>query len=143
MRSVVRPSVSAEALVSGSAAALTRIQEGSSKLGADLGLEFHFRDTARSASVGAFRAFSLRISGVDRPGIVARVSALLAAENVNVAALDSRLAFAPLSGTPMFYLSAALQVPADLGIAGLRERLARLCYDENLDLVLDADVGFA
>jgi glycine cleavage system regulatory protein len=56
---------------------------------------------------------------------------------VNVASLDSRLAHAPLSGTPMFVLEAELQVPSELALSELRRELGALCDDENLDYVLE------
>ncbi len=55
--------------------------------------------------------YQIRVTGVDRPGIVQRVAAVLAGRGVNVASLESRLAFAPESGTPMFILEAALTNP--------------------------------
>ena len=80
-----------------------------------------------------------RVSGVDRPGIVAQVSALLAQRRINVAALDSRVTYAPLSGTPLFQLQARLQVPSDLGLSSVRTARVQLCEDENLDFVLEGD----
>jgi glycine cleavage system regulatory protein len=74
---------------------------------------------------------------VDRPGIVQRVTAVLAGRGVNVASLDSRLEFAAESGTPMFILEAALQIPSALALADLRRELATACEEENWDFSLE------
>ena len=78
------------------------------------------------------------MTGVDRPGIVHAVTDLLAKRSVNVASFESRVSFAPLSGTPLFVLEANLQVPSELALADLRREITALCQDENLDLSLEA-----
>ena len=74
----------------------------------------------------------------DRPGIVSRVTEILARRGVNVASLESRLEYAPLSGTPMFVLDADLQVPSEVVLAELRRELSLQCDEENLDLSLES-----
>jgi glycine cleavage system regulatory protein len=69
---------------------------------------------------------------------VAHVSGLLAERKINVASLESRVEYMPLSGTPMFNLRARLQVPSALAMAQLRADLGKLCDDENLDFALEA-----
>ena len=70
-------------------------------------------------------------------GIVHAVTDLLVKRSVNVASLDSRVMFAPDSGTPLFVLEAELQIPSEVALAGLQNELAALCQDENLDLTFD------
>ena len=65
------------------------------------------------------------------------VSQILSGRGVNVASLESRLAYAPLSGTPMFVLEAELEVPSELELAQLRRELASACEDDNLDFTLE------
>src|SRR5687768_18254857 len=95
------------------------------------------RPTSADAAERRFLPYSLRVTGVDRPGIVHGVSELLAKRGVNVASLESRLAHAPLSGTPMFVLEAELQVPSELALSALRKELGAACEAENLDFSLD------
>lgn len=131
-------------LLSGSADALKRVDERVHGLGEELGLNISLRPTERPRENREFLLYRIRVSGVDHPGIVSHVSRLLATKGVNVAHLDSRVHYAPLSGTPMFVLSAELQVPPDLGLAELRRELAEACEAENLDFVFEgrADSSF-
>lgn len=128
-------------LFSGDAEAVDRVRAGTGEAAASLQLEISLKATAPRTTTTDYLPYKLRVSGVDRPGIVALVSALLARRGVNVAALDSRLGNAPLSGTPLFYLRARLQVPSALTLSSLRGDLARLCEEENLDFVLDGEEG--
>jgi glycine cleavage system transcriptional repressor len=124
-------------LVSGAAAEIERVERELPALGENLGLRVMLKPTSPDAVQRRFLPYSLRVTGVDRPGIVHGVSELLAKRGVNVASLDSRLAHAPLSGTPMFVLEAELQVPSELALSDLRRELGALCDEENLDYVLE------
>ncbi|HEX2878060.1 MAG TPA: ACT domain-containing protein, partial [Polyangiaceae bacterium] len=78
------------------------------------------------------------VSGLDRPGIVAKISGLLAGRNINVARLDSKVSFAPLSGTPMFLLNADLQIPSETALTELRRDLNAACDEDNLDFSFES-----
>ncbi len=122
-------------LVKGEAAVLDVIKGSIVGLESDLGLRCIVKDTS-AQQAGQHLPYSLRVSGVDRPGIVRAVSHLLANHGVNVAALESRVTNAPLSGTQMFVLDAQLQVPSRTVLGELRRVLVSMCDDENLDHVL-------
>ena len=77
------------------------------------------------------------MSGADRPGIVQAIAAILASRGINVASLESRLTYAPESGTPMFVLEAELRVPSKIVLSELRSQLAATCEEENLDFGLE------
>jgi glycine cleavage system transcriptional repressor len=126
-------------LLSGPASAIADVEARVGGLAKELELELWLRPTRARTAAQDYLPYRLRVSGVDRPGIVAQVSALLAQRRINVAALDSRVTFAPLSGTPLFQLQARLQVPSDLGLSTVRTALLQLCDDENLDFVLEGD----
>jgi glycine cleavage system transcriptional repressor len=126
-------------LFTGGPSALEEVERHLQELASELGLQVTLRATQARIAVADYLPYRLRVSGVDRPGIVAQVSALLAQRKINVAALDSRVGYAPLSGTPLFHLSARLQVPAELGLTPLRSALLEWCEEENLDVVLESD----
>jgi glycine cleavage system transcriptional repressor len=96
------------------------------------------KETSTAAAATNYLHYRLRVTGVDRPGIVQTVTGILASRGVNLAALESRVSYAPLSGTPMFVLEADLQVPAALELARLRGELATRCEAENLDFTLES-----
>lgn len=124
-------------LVSGAEASVSRVERELSARETELGLKFLFKRTGRE-SHRAFLPYEIRVTGVDRPGIVHAVTDLLAKRSVNVASLESRVTFAPDSGTPLFVLEADLQVPSEVVLAEFRREISALCQDENLDFSLDA-----
>jgi glycine cleavage system transcriptional repressor len=123
-------------LLSGSEAAAGAVERAAAPLGEKLGLHVVTKRTARGQAK-SFLPYHISVSGFDRPGIVLSVSEILARRGVNVASLESRLVYAPLSGTPMFVLEAELQVPSEVALAELRRELSVQCDEENLDLTLE------
>lgn len=120
-------------LLSGSEAAAAAVEKISGPLGERLGLRVLLKRTERGPRK-AFLPYRISVTGFDRPGIVSKVSEILARRGVNVASLESHLAYAPLSGTPMFVLEAELQVPSEVVLTELRRELTAQCDEENLDL---------
>jgi glycine cleavage system transcriptional repressor len=125
-------------LISGSSDALSAIEQSSQPIARELGLEILLRHTARASEAKNFLPYEIRVTGVDRPGIVHGVTEILARRRINVASLESRLAYAPLSGTPMFVLEAELQLPSEIAVSELRRDLAAACEEDNLDFTLEA-----
>jgi glycine cleavage system transcriptional repressor len=122
-------------LVSGDEPKVHDVEARSAALGERLGLRVITKHTSPQVARD-FLPYQIRVTGVDRPGIVQRVAAVLAGRGVNVASLESRLAFAPESGTPMFILEASLQIPSALALADLRRELSAACDEENWDFTL-------
>lgn len=115
-----------------------RVESGAATLGHRIGLSVNLRRTSGPAQGSNHLPYRLRVSGVDHPGIVFVISEVLAGRKVNVASLDTELRYAPLSGTPMFVLSAILQVPSEVALSSLRSALAAKCDEENLDFTLES-----
>ncbi len=124
-------------LLSGPEAAASAVEKAAAPLGEKLGLRVLSKRTGRGQRKD-FLPYRISVTGFDRPGIVLRISEILARRGVNVASLESRLAYAPLSGTPMFVLEAELQVPSEVVLAELRRELSAQCDEENLDLSLES-----
>ena len=123
-------------LVSGDDQAMRDVETRGSELGERLGLRVITKVTTSQLPPRDFLPYQIRVTGVDRPGIVQRVASVLAGRSVNVASLESRLAYAPESGTPMFILEASLQIPSALALADLRRELGAACDEENWDFTL-------
>jgi glycine cleavage system transcriptional repressor len=126
-------------LLTGSPDALQRVEQLSGRIEGELGLTSSTRRTTPSLRPPGALAYRLRVSGIDRPGIVQRVSGVLAHRGINVASLSSRVANAPLTGTPMFHLEATLQIPGSVALSELRGALGATCDEENLDFFLEAE----
>lgn len=125
-------------LFSGAEGAVTAVGNAAIAAGESLGLAVTLRATSRALSPSDHLLYRLRVTGVDHPGIVVAVTELLAKNHVNVASLDSEVRYAPLSGTPMFVLNAAVQVPTKLVLSSLRRALGEKCDAENLDYTLES-----
>jgi glycine cleavage system transcriptional repressor len=124
-------------LLSGPETAAAAVEKVAAPLGEKLGLRVILKRTGRGQKK-EFLPYRISVTGFDRPGIVLRISEILARRGVNVASLESHLAYAPLSGTPMFVLEAELQVPSEVVLAELRRELSSQCDEENLDLSLES-----
>ncbi|MDF3068236.1 MAG: hypothetical protein K0R38_3837 [Polyangiaceae bacterium] len=120
-------------LLSGNEAAASAVERAAGPLGEKLGLRLISKRTGRGERK-AFMPYRITVSGFDRPGIVLLVSDILARRGINVASLESRLAYVPESGTPLFVLEAELQVPSEVVLSELRRELSAQCDEENLDL---------
>jgi glycine cleavage system transcriptional repressor len=124
-------------LLSGEAKAIDEVELRGGDLGARLGLRVMSKLTSSPQPARDFLPYRISVTGVDRPGIVQRVAAVLAGRSVNVASLESRLEYAPESGTPMFILQAALQIPSALALADLQRELAAACEQESWEFSLE------
>lgn len=124
-------------LISGEESAMHEVERRGADLGSRLGLRLITKTTTSKQPAHDFLDHRIRVTGVDRPGIVQRVTAVLAGRGVNVASLESKLTYAAESGTPMFELDAALQIPSALALADLRRELSTTCDVENWDYTLE------
>lgn len=122
--------------VTGTEASLVELAEQRSRIESTLGLSCFVKPTQKVPPPAGLH-YSFQVSGLDRPGIVESVSEVLAHRSINVASLTSRVSHAPLSGTPMFFLEADLQIPPTVNLGQLRRDLAEACERENLDFALE------
>ena len=124
-------------LVSGADPEIQRVEQEAGRLEAELALRVMIKRT-QAETPRNFLPYAIRVTGVDRPGIVRAVAAVLARRGINVASLESRLGNAPDSGTPLFTLEAELEVPSEASLSELRHAVGELANEENLDVVLES-----
>lgn len=90
-----------------------------------------------AGSVHASRArFTLSLLGADRPGILAEVSALLAAHRINVEELSTEVVEAPMAGDRLFKADAVVGVPDEADVGALRTALEALADELIVDVAL-------
>jgi len=112
------------------------VKKGLEDLGG-LGLETYLQP-AEDPTVSPIQAglpLKFEIISMDHPGIVQRVVRLLRKHDVNIESLDTQITRAPLSGAPLFDLRLEAKVPVEGSIGKIKERLARLAGEMNLDLI--------
>lgn len=129
-------------LLTGSPPELEKVERGMTRIGRDLDLTLQFKPTTTGPETRkrdeAQIPYRLHAVSIDHPGIVHKVTSVLARRGVNVARLDTSLANAPVTGTPIFSLDVELEVPASVPIATLRTELQEVAERENIDLDLRA-----
>lgn len=76
----------------------------------------------------------LSIQGQDRKGIVQEVTALLGKLNINIEELHSEAVAAAWSGEQLFLADALLQLPQELNLAQVQEKIETLSDDLIVDL---------
>ncbi|OGF99013.1 MAG: hypothetical protein A3F83_10220 [Candidatus Glassbacteria bacterium RIFCSPLOWO2_12_FULL_58_11] len=82
--------------------------------------------------------YHLVVVGMDRTGIVFQVTELLSRHGINIGSLETEASHAPVTGTPMFRMTIAMEVPAEVPLRKVREGLAGLCDQLNMDFFLEA-----
>jgi glycine cleavage system transcriptional repressor len=81
----------------------------------------------------AAAACAITVLGADHLGIIHEVTRYLADQGINVETMNTEVVAAPMSGTPLFTMSAVVRVPPKLSLNDLREALdyigEELCVD--------------
>jgi glycine cleavage system transcriptional repressor len=112
-----------------------RIEREKERLAAATGLALILRRTeSRPAAAGASLVWQVKAVALDHPGIVYRLSEALAQRGINILELESHVASAPVSGTPVFSMDVKLSVPAAVKASELRAVLAKIGDEECVDI---------
>jgi glycine cleavage system transcriptional repressor len=89
---------------------------------------------ARLEKFQGFVPYEISVVGADHEGIVHRVAHYLASEEIQVESMDTHTTRAPITGTPIFSMSALVQAPPTLTLAKLRDKLLALGDDLGVDI---------
>jgi glycine cleavage system transcriptional repressor len=76
----------------------------------------------------------LELTGADHEGIVHTVAAYLARQGINVDELETDVTAAPITASPLFRMTARIQVPQHLAFEDLRANLGRIAEDLGVDI---------
>ncbi len=82
---------------------------------------------------------TLEVLGQDRPGIVSRITEILAGLDVNVEELHTELTTAPMSAECLFTARGVLKLPPFVQLAYLREQLESVATDLMVDFQLHGE----
>ena len=123
-------------LITGASGHLVRIANAYHELEAQTGLIISIKTPSSRKPSESLLPYNLTASCMDHPGIVHKLSQVLSAMGVNIESMETKTYAAPVSGTPIFSLEAAISVPAKTNLNVLRERFAQIQKDENIDIEL-------
>ena len=101
----------------------------------DIGLHVTLEQTGSPADHDSLR-LSLELLGADHPGIVAEISAALAAHGVGIEELTTDVRAAPMAGGTLFQARAVLDAPPGIDEDALRTTLEALADELMVDLTL-------
>lgn len=124
-------------LVSGNWHTLTRLENGLDKLSQDDNLSISIRKTGERATKSNRMPYAVDIVSLDQQGIVYNLAEFFAARDIEIADVATRRYAAAHTGAPMFALQMAINVPASVQIAQLRDEFLELCDRLNLDAILE------
>ncbi len=93
---------------------------------------------AQDSGVESGQLAKLTCHGADHEGIVNRISAFLAAQNINVEEMESSIEPAPITGTPTFNMWCEIRLPGNLDASELAIKLAALGSELAVDINLTA-----
>lgn len=124
-------------LVSGDEAAIAKIEADCSSL-SDLQVIAKRTRSPEERRVSGGLAYRLSATSLDHPGIVQRVSHLLADKGVNIESAECGAQPGPWSGAPVFHLEMILAIPSQSGAKSVRQALETLSDEEGIDFELRA-----
>jgi len=124
-------------LVSGNWHTLTRLENGLDKLGQEDDLTISIRKTGKRATKDNRMPYAVDIVSLDQQGIVFNLAEFFAARDIEIADVATRRYAAAHTGAPMFAVQMAINVPASVNLAQLRDEFLELCDRLNLDAILE------
>ena len=102
---------------------------------ADLEFEVYTRvaEAGQAPLETGFTPCGITVMGADHLGIVHEIAHYLAEHGVNVETMNTEVMAAPMSGSPLFTMTAVVAVPATLTIDELREAMERIAHDVGVE----------
>jgi glycine cleavage system transcriptional repressor len=124
-------------LVSGNWHTLSRLENGLKKLSADDNLTVAIRKTGEKPSRSDRMPYAVDVVSLDQQGIVFNLADFFASHDIEIADVATRRYSAAHTGAPMFSVQMAVNIPASVHIAQLRDEFLELCDRLNLDAILE------
>ena len=122
-------------LISGEPDKIAALQDAEAEFGQHTKLTIVTKTTSPPADriAKGYRRYSVHAVGLDHEGIVHQITHALASIGVNIEALESTAASAPITGAPQFILDLRIEAPPSLSEPQLREKLIAACEAVNVD----------
>ncbi len=124
-------------LVSGNWHTLNRLEQGLDKLCEGGHLTVSIRKTDVKPAEEDRMPYAIDVVALDQQGIVYNLAEFFSSRDIEIADVATRSYAAAHTGAPMFAVQMAVNVPATIHIAQLREEFLELCDRLNLDAILE------
>jgi glycine cleavage system transcriptional repressor len=124
-------------LVSANWHAIKKVRENLDALKESRELTITFRETSEREPRPPAAPYNVDIVSIDQEGIVAGLAGFFAARDIEIADLSTRQYNAAHTGATMFSVQMAINVPASIQLAALREEFHMFCDEQNLDAIIE------
>jgi glycine cleavage system transcriptional repressor len=124
-------------LVSGNWHTLNRLERGLEKLAGDDKLTFAIRKTGERPTTNDRMPYAVDVVSLDQQGIVFGLANFFASRDIEIADVATRRYSAAHTGSAMFAVQMAVNVPSSVHIAQLREEFMEMSDRLNLDAILE------
>jgi len=111
------------------------IEAGCRALQERLSITTHLKEASAPLTKEKGPVHAFTATGHDQPGIVRRLTQVLAAHGANVVSMDTSLVHLAFHGTPMFKVKGRLSFAPDSDMRALRHQLEDVC--EDMELLLE------
>lgn len=120
-------------LVSGNTDAIDTLRHQQPELERMLGLNFLIKPTRARQQDQNSAAYSIKVVGMDNPGIVQRLANFLSQHRINIEDMETDTYPAPHTGSLMFSVNMTVDIPNEIATSELRDEFMELCDQLNLD----------
>ena len=79
----------------------------------------------------------ISLSGADNEGIVKVLSKYLEEKSINIIEMDTHISQAPISGSPLFNLNAAVSIPGEVDGRDIQSDLSQIAQDLGVEIHLN------
>jgi glycine cleavage system transcriptional repressor len=90
------------------------------------------------AAKPGWRPYSISVQGADHEGIIHEIAAGLSHNGITIESMETGIAEAPVSGAPLFWMTALVAAPPALDESDWMAQLARAAEQSNVDVEVAA-----
>lgn len=100
------------------------------------GYKLTVTDTAEGDEPGraGWPTYQIEVSGADHEGIIHEVASYLSGRGINIESMDTETAPAPVTGAPLFLMSALVAVPPELDEDDWHDGLDEVADRQNVEI---------
>jgi glycine cleavage system transcriptional repressor len=124
-------------LVSANWHSIKKVQSSLEELQERSGLTVTIRETAQRPRQAPAAPYNVDIVAIDQEGIVAGLASFFASRDIDIAEVNTRQYNAAHTGAAMFSVQMAVNIPATIHLATLREEFHDFCEEQNLDAIIE------
>jgi glycine cleavage system transcriptional repressor len=124
-------------LVSANWHAIKKVEESLNSLRDSANLTITYRATNERQKQPPAAPYSIDIVSIDQEGIVAGLAAFFSSRKIEIVDLTTRQYNAAHTGAAMFTVRMAINIPATIHLATLRDEFHELCETQNLDAIIE------